>query len=100
MSGNVPDFWRRFAEVEISRKIDGQLHQLTFRVAPEYLAIGSDADYFLMPVSPALAQDLADHLGCVLPTRLIVDDIYAAATLKLAPEPIPPSTAMTSVPVF
>jgi hypothetical protein len=30
----------------------------------------------------------------------MVNDIYAAALLKLAPSPIPPSAAMTTVPVF
>ena len=29
-----------------------------------------------------------------------MDDIYANATIKLTPSPIPPSPAMTTVPVF
>ena len=72
----------------------------TFFVAPDYLAIGSDENYFLAPISPGTAQRIADKLNCVLPTRKMVDAIYAAAEVKLAPAPIPPSAAMTTVPVF
>ena len=66
----------------------------------DYLAIGSDDDYFLTPLSPYTAQAIADLLGCSLPTTKVVDDIYASATVKLTPAPIPPSPAMTTVPVF
>src|SRR5262249_24745926 len=41
-----------------------------------------------------------DLVDCSLPTRKIVNDIYAAADVKLIPTPIPPSAAMTTVPVF
>ena len=51
-------------------------------------------------MTPLLAQRLADGLGCILPTRRMVDQIYAAATCRLAPAPIPPSPEMTTVPVF
>ncbi len=72
----------------------------TYFVTPDYLAIGSDQDYFLTPLSPDTAQKIADLAGCSLPTPKMVDDIYAAAGVKLTPEPIPPSRAMTTVPVF
>ncbi|MEY2880872.1 MAG: hypothetical protein RLZZ15_3252, partial [Verrucomicrobiota bacterium] len=52
------------------------------------------------PLSPASAQLLADELGCVLPTKKIVDAIHRAAPLQLTPAPIPPSAAMTTVAVF
>jgi hypothetical protein len=90
--GNVPAFWRRFVEV----KLGGA----TIAVAPDYLAVGSDDDYLYTPLTPASAQIIADQLACVLPTRKMVDAIYAAAPLKLAPSPIPPSAAMTTAPVF
>ncbi len=98
--GNVPDFWRRFATVEIVKQIGGQERRLAYQVAPDYLALGSDTDYFLAPVSPRLAQTLADEFGWMLPTRQMVNDIYAAAAVKLVPTPIAPSAAMTTVPVF
>ncbi len=91
--GNVPDFWRRFVDVKLADN--------TFlSVAPDYLAVGSDEDYFFTPLSPTTAQALADQLDCVLPTTKIVAAIHHAAPLKLNPAPIPPSDAMTSVPSF
>lgn len=90
--GNVPAFWRKFVPLTA----DG----FDLEVAPDYLAIGNDDDYFLAPVTPMTAQKIADRFGCVLPTPAMVDAIYAAAGIKLAPQPIPPTSAMTTVPVF
>lgn len=92
--GNIPDFLRHFVAVRLG---DGAA---TLRVAPDYLAVGSDADYFFTPLSPAVAQALADQLDCVLPTRKMVASIHQAAALKLEPSPLPPSDAMTTTPVF
>ena len=98
--GNVPGFWRVFCSVTVTPVTAGRTNTATFQVAPDYLAIGSDADYFLAPLTPGSAQQLADRLDCSLPTRKMVDAIYAAATLKLAPSNLPPSAAMTTVSVF
>lgn len=95
-SGNVPNFLRRLVPVTVDR---GTI-KATYFVTPDYLAIGSDDDYFMTPLSPYTAQAIADALGCSLPTTRMVDDIYARAAVKLTPAPIPPSTAMTTVPVF
>ena len=57
-------------------------------------------DYFLIPISPNTAQRIADALHCSLPTPKMVDEIYAAAEVKLVPAPIPPTPAMTTVQVF
>ncbi|HET6406922.1 MAG TPA: hypothetical protein VFG14_03495 [Chthoniobacteraceae bacterium] len=98
--GNVPEFWRTFREVKVTATIDDREVSATYRVAPDYFAIGSDADYFLTPLSPGSGQMLADMLDCTLPTRKMVDDIYRTATLKLDAVKIRPSPAMTTVPVF
>jgi hypothetical protein len=95
-AGNVPPFLRTLVPVSVSA---GTV-KATYFVAPDYLAIGSDQDFFLTPVTPFTAQSIADLLGCVLPTPKMVDDIYANATVKLTPAPIPPSPAMTTVVVF
>jgi len=95
-AGNVPDFLRKLVPVRVH---DGT-NAATYFVTPDYLAVGSDADYFLTPLTPAMAQRIADLLHCGLPTRKMVDEIYAAAAVKLEPAPIPPSAAMTTVPVF
>lgn len=98
--GNVPTFWRHFVEVKVARTNEGRIHTILFSVSPDYLAVGADHDYFLMPVTPSTAQAIADSLGCVLPTRRLVEDIYAAAVVKLTPRPLPPGAAMTEVIMF
>lgn len=100
LGGNIPDFLRNFCPIQVTHTADGKSHTATFFVTPDYLAVGSEADYLLMPLSPGMAQQLADKLQCSLPTRKMVDVIYAAAEVKLPPLPIPPSPAMTSVSVF
>jgi hypothetical protein len=95
-AGNVPPFLRKFVPVSVAA---GPV-KATYYVAPDYLAIGSDDDYFLTPLTPHTAQAIADQLACVLPTPKMVDDIYVQATVKLTPAPIPPSPAMTTVDVF
>ena len=99
-AGNMPDFWRHFASVVAEASIGDRQRRLEYFVAPEYLAVGSDADYFLAPLSPESAQAICDKYGRLLPTPKMVDQIYAAAAVKLDPSPIPPSPAMTTVPVF
>ena len=100
LDGNAPDFLRHFCAITVTNVTDGRTNMATFFAAPDYLAIGADREYLLMPVSPNTAQRIADQLGCVLPTRKMVDAIYAAAVVKLPPAPIPPSPAMTTVAVF
>jgi hypothetical protein len=100
LAGNVPDFLRHLCPVQTTEVVQGQTTTANFFVTPDYLAVGSDADYFLMPLSPQTAQRVADAMSCSLPTRKMVDAIYSGATVKLVPLPIPPSPAMTTVEVF
>jgi hypothetical protein len=85
LSGNVPEFWRKFVPVRVKATIDGRERVAEYLVAPDYFCIGSDEDYFLTPMRPETAQEFGDALGWTLPSTKMVDDIYAAATLKLAP---------------
>ncbi|HEY0898894.1 MAG TPA: hypothetical protein VGD90_06150 [Sphingobacteriaceae bacterium] len=98
--GNVPQFYRTLVPVTDSVNINNKTSTIRYYVLPDYLAIGSDADYFYCPMTPVLAQKVARILGCSLPTRKMSDQIYRAATVKMRPQPIPPSPAMTTVPVF
>ena len=98
--GNIPDFLRTFIPVTVSALIGGQTHNLTYYVMPDYLCIGSDADFFRMPMTPLIAQPIADTFECLLTTRKMTNDIWSAATVKLAPQPISPSPEMITVPVF
>jgi len=100
MAGNVPDFLRRLCPVPARSVVEGRINSGTYYVTPDYLAVGSDDDYFLAPISPYTAQRIAEALHCTLPTPKMVNQIFFASEVKLAPAPIPPSAAMTTVPVF
>jgi hypothetical protein len=92
LSGNFPQFLRRFKSVPIrgTIKVDNQEREVatTIDVMPDYLSIGSDDDFARMPMTPQTAQQIADHFGCILPTRKIVDAIDAHAELHLEPRPL------------
>lgn len=98
--GNISSFQRKYSTVTIKKVIDSISYQLRIYVAPDYLAIGKDEDYFYIPTTPMLAQRIADISNTMLPTKLMVDEIYKQAAIKLEPQPIPPTKAMTTVPVF
>lgn len=100
LRGNVPNFLRRLVPVSLTNSMEGATHSVTVFVAPDYLAVGSDADYFLAPLTPSAARHIAGAVGCILPTRRLVNAIHAAAPLKLTPQPIPPSKEMVTMPVF
>lgn len=100
LRGNVPDFQRQLVPVSVTNVIRGVTHRATIFVAPDYLAVGSDVDYFLAPLTLATAQRVAAATDTHLPTRRIVDAIHAAASLKLTPQPIPPTKEMITLPVF
>lgn len=99
-SGNVPNFLRTLKPITVSQTINGTNHIATYYVTPDYMAIGTDEDYFLEPMTPLMGQRVANQLGCTLPTRKMVNQIWTNATVKMNPQPIPPSAAMITVPVF
>ncbi|NQU27453.1 MAG: hypothetical protein HQ528_04120, partial [Candidatus Marinimicrobia bacterium] len=100
LSGNLPNFIRQLVPVSAMKTIGDSTYNITYYVTVEYILSGSDSDYFLIPMTPILAQELADSLGMSLITRKMVNDIWYAADVCLAPSPIPPSSAMVTVPVF
>ena len=100
LSGNVPSFSRKFQSLKISQTIGTGNYELIFFTVCDYMAIGSDEDYLYIPLTPSTAQYLANQMDCSLPTKKIVDIIYAGAGIKMYPQPITPSDKMTSVPVF
>jgi len=100
LSGNVPSFSRRLKPLKINQRIGSTNYELIFFTVMDYMAIGSEQDYLYVPMTPSTAQYLADRLNCSLPTKKIVDVVYTNADIKLDPQPIPPSSQMTTVPVF
>lgn len=89
LRGNFPPFLRSFQKVTVKAKDKaGKEHTITYEVMPDYLAVGSDADFVRVPMSPLTATNIADVFGCALPTRKMVNEIHEAATVKLEPRPL------------
>jgi hypothetical protein len=99
-SGNIPKFYRKLIEIKDTAILNDKYYTIKYFVLPDFLAIGNDKDYFYCPMRPQLAQKIADLLKCSLPTRKISNIIYQNAVVKMIPQPIPPSKAMITVPVF
>lgn len=59
----------------------------SFFVAADYFAIGEEGDFLRMPISPLLAQRIADRFGWVLPTKKMVDLVWENAEVRAAPSP-------------
>lgn len=90
LSGNLPSFFIKFVPVHFSM-IDsstGKTIKAVIYVSPDYISIGTDADWARIPLTPMAAQQIADSFHCFLPTKKIVDEIYKAAAIKLEPVPM------------
>ena len=97
LEGNVPSFLRKLVPVRLSSKrAGGKALAATLFVMPEYLAIGSDRDFFRIPMNLHTAAAVADRFGFVLPTKKIVDAIYDQAAGHFTPQPLPAGPEMTS----
>lgn len=95
--GNVPGWLRTLQPVRITGQVGGRMREVTFWVTPDYLAVGSDEDSFLIPLSPRTGQRIADLAGASLPTPAMVDAIWGAARVRLAPIRIPPDEHMRTL---
>lgn len=100
MNGNVPDFQKNLVPITFTQLVNGTQYQITYYSLSDYMAVGCDTNYFLIPMTPILAQKLCNNLKCTLPTRKMVNQIWSYASVKLEPAPIPPSDTMTTVPVM
>jgi hypothetical protein len=85
-SGNFPLFLNSWEELRYTGKdAKGKRHRVILFVKADYLAAGTDEDYFTLPMSPQSAQEIANHFNASLPTPKIVDLIYSKSRLKLEP---------------
>jgi len=96
-AGNLPDFLRSLKPVRFSRRTaDGGKTEVTLFAMPDYLAVGSNQDFILIPMSLPTALDVALNYGFILPTRKIVDAIFRQSAFHLAPKPLPAGPRMAS----
>ncbi|MFO1056424.1 MAG: hypothetical protein U1E53_05590 [Dongiaceae bacterium] len=97
LAGNIPDFLRTLKPVRLQGTLpSGRIVTVVLCVTPDYLAIGSDADFLRIPVRLSTALRVAQRFGFVLPTPRIVDAVYDQADARLAPQPLPPTDEMRS----
>ena len=101
LRGNVPAFMRDLAPVSFTGVLpNGRSAQITICVTPDYLSVGSDADFVRVPLGLAAAGQIADEFNMMLPTTRMVDAIYAQADLRLTPAPMTPGSQMSSTDYF
>ena len=86
LGGNTPAFLDTMVPITVSNKgPDGVPHVIVYKVAPDYLAVGTNTDFVLMPMYPTTAQKIADAKGCIFPTYKMVNQIWKAAPIHIAP---------------
>lgn len=95
-AGNVPDFMRQLQPVTMTSA--DRRTEITICVTPDYLAIGSNDDFLRVPMGLEGALSIASRHGFILPTRDMVDAIYAQADVRVAPSPMDPNGGMTGTP--
>jgi hypothetical protein len=98
LAGNLPRFLRHVLPATLNARLrDGRKVQLTLCVLSDYLSLGSDRDFLLVPMSLDSALAVASRFGFMLPTQRMVDLIYREAQVRLLPQPLPASDRMRSV---
>jgi hypothetical protein len=95
LTGNMPQFLRQLQAVHL-RGTGDHPSDVTVCVLPDYLAVGSDQNFFLAPMRLQTALAVASRFHFTLPTRRIVDAVFAQAQLHLHPQPLPAGDAMRS----
>jgi len=100
LEGNMPEQSRYFLPIKFRffDSVQGKYLQVKYFVTKDYLSIGTNKDFMRIPMTPALAQKIADNFHCFLPTRKMVNDIYQQATVKLEPQPL--TVARDSIQTF
>src|SRR5579862_7391501 len=97
LKGNLPAFLRNLVPIELSfGRPESKPLTATIFVTPDYLDIGTDADFLRMPMNLHSAMAIAKRFGFLLPTRKIVDAIYEESRFHFMPQPLPVGTQMTS----
>ncbi len=89
LEGNIPDRLRNLVPIK-THYVDPERnrHECIFLVTRDYLMIGSNEDSIRMPMTPSTACAVAKAWGCNLITRKVSDELWHAADVKLAPQPL------------
>lgn len=76
--GHYPAFLSQFIPINV----EANGHRGTFYVAPDMLAIGTNADYLRVPMSARSAQQIANHYGLLLPTKKMIDAMMRSSNVQ------------------
>jgi hypothetical protein len=99
LDGNTPNFLNNMRACTTEAIIDGKYYRCTYQVMPQYLAIGSDADFVLWPLTQPSLQafcnakmltfsDGSSAQRFYIPTRKIVKNTWKQSDCKIIPQPI------------
>jgi len=89
MAGNIPEFLKDLKPVRLKGRLEnGESTTATIFVTPDYLAVGSNQNFLLTPMNLKTALGIAALYGFILPTKKMVDAIFAQSDVHLAPEPM------------
>ncbi|MCB0472964.1 MAG: hypothetical protein KDC56_07890 [Flavobacteriaceae bacterium] len=89
LNGGMPAYNFHFQKVAYTyRSPSGKKFRVRLWVSPDYLSVGNNEKFVRMPLTPQSAQLVADTFHALLPTTKMVDEIYKAASVKLAPVPL------------
>lgn len=83
VDGNYPPFMNSQNFIPLEVRDSGTV--ITLFVAADYVSVGDASNFMRTPMYPTTAQAIANHLGCLLPTKRLVDKIYAAGTIVVEP---------------
>jgi hypothetical protein len=87
--GNIPVFLRNLRAIHLeATDSQNRKHRATFFVTLDYLAVGTDEDFFRIPMTPMTAQAIANATNTSLITAKLSDEIFRHAELKLEPKPL------------
>lgn len=79
---NSPSWMYALIPISWTATIDGTPRTIQIQVAPDWLSLGFDTTGFLrVPMWPATAQQLADQMGMILPSRFLSKKIQELAFL-------------------
>jgi hypothetical protein len=106
LAGEMPSELKRFQKivfttpVVVSVEVLRVPHRVEMLVSCDFLSVGRDDDFVRMPMGPLAAQQIADTLGCILPTTYIVDRIAEASQGHLDIFPFRPLGTRNSQPII
>jgi hypothetical protein len=97
--GEMPKLLQQWKRITVEATgANGRRLRLQYWVTPDYLALGTDHDFFRLPLTRAGADSIAAFYQCILPTRKMVNDIYLHASVIC--DPIPMYALRDSLPTF